>query len=202
MKKRYYILILLLLAAAGCRKKDSASPSIDPDTSVVSGSMNDTTFSFTDGSKNITTSAYYFTQFFTQNNFGSQFQSVFLDDTSKIFSFTIGSLRFTSASGVDTASNADFYNYITPGNYDYSSPGGTVKGVEIRFTDLRTNQVFSSDLAIQQSPSFDITSVEKLSYRNTAAVKVTATFNCKLQSNNGQIKKISNGVVRMYFQNH
>jgi hypothetical protein len=202
MKKKHCLLLLLLLIASGCRKKDPASPAINPETAVVSGRMNDTAFNFTEGLKNISTSAYYSTRFFTQNDFGSQFESVFLEDTTRVFTFTIGSLRFTSPTGVDTVSNADFYTYITSGNYTYTNSSAAIRGIEIKYTDPATRQVFSSTLANQNSPSFDITSVEKLTYRNTAAIKVSATFSCDLQSNTREIKRISNGVVRMYFQNH
>jgi hypothetical protein len=125
-----------------------------------------------------------------------------LNDTAKVFTVTIGSLHYSSANGIDTVTNNDFYNYLSVGNYSYSNPLNSLKGVEITFTDPKNRRTFSSSFGNQQSASFDITSVQRLTYRGTAAVKVTAVFNCTLFSTRGNQKVIKNGALRMYFQNH
>lgn len=190
-----------LLLVYSCSKKDPA-PAGNPDTPTVSAVINDTGFASTEGQGNITTSAFYIHRFISEKDYSSAFESQFLNDTTKVFTVTIGSLHYTSNNGVDTVSNNDFYNYLTVGNYSYADPFNSLKSVEITFTDPKSRKVFSSGLGGQQSASFNITSVQKLMYRGTAAVKVTAVFTCTLFDSNGRRKNITNGALRMYFQNH
>lgn len=202
MQRAYFFLtILFLLPVLSCKKKDMP-PQADASISKLQGELDNKPFVYTEGISNISVSSFYQPHVISGNSYGTTFESLFLKDTARIYQFSIGSLYYTSYSGVDTASNSDFENYFANTSYTYQDPHKNQRGIAVSLTDSSSGTVFSTINGEQRGSVFNVTAVEFLKYRNTNAVRMTAIFSCNLYDKRGVKKKITNGEVRMYFQNH
>jgi hypothetical protein len=116
--------------------------------------------------------------------------------TETYINITKGGLKFIGA----PASNTAFKNFFNPGTYSYDVSGSTyLTGIEI---SLFENSVFySSSMGSQAGSSFTITDMVEVTGGSYYAVKVRATFHCKVYDGVGGIKTLTEGIYVGHFMN-
>jgi hypothetical protein len=92
--------------------------------------------------------------------------------------------------------------FLAPGSYSYSTNPAILNGVGFVWADAN-GKIWKTDYgsAEQQGSNFTITDA-KLNYLpngRLVSIAFTAVFNCKLYDDNGNIKLLSNGKLRLLF---
>lgn len=167
---------------------------------TTTGTMNGTAFSFVEDVNNVTANVSQNKYIFacgTGTNYSMyEFYLASFSNYEGLY-FRKGTLTWECA---DRPSNSTFTSFFTTGTYPYSTDAAN--GIEIHYWDAN-GEAWSTDYGDQTGSTFTITKSVGANSTFFYENKFEATFNCKLYNFSGtQMKTVTNGFVRGYFENY